>query len=232
MYLTGTHLGILKNRSTSNTNDAVPTPEVTPAQEPTQEERDLVLANTLHNAGHRRSSSRPSQPSTSRRQSGASGPQDGENSPRLKWDEANLYLAEQEREEAGPRMKIDEPKTPFATRYEPGSDEINDGAIDADGLLVDEVDKKLLMSRERDIPDLDIGEAAETSLQDASVGHGDKRVIVEESMDDADDADSGVRHGEEGGYVSESEKEKHRHFEEMRKKHYEMRNIKNVLGYV
>jgi protein phosphatase inhibitor 2 len=224
-----TEIGILKNRSTSDTHEQ--TPQATPFQEPTQDERDLVLQNTLHNAGagHRRSSSHPSQPSASRRQSG-SVVVDGENSPRLKWDEANLYLAEQEREAAGARMKIDEPKTPYATRYDPTEDEMMDGAgLTPDGLLVDEVDKKLLMSRERDIPDLDIGEA------EVSVDHvptEEKRVMVEENMDDADDDVKSMRHGESGEYVSEEEKEKHRHFEEMRKKHYEMRNIKNLLGYV
>lgn len=128
-------------------------------------------------------------------------------------------------------MKIDEPKTPFATQYDPEADDRKvDASLDAEGLLVDEVDKKLLMSRERDIPDLDIGEAANDGAEQQQ-HQGDKRVIVDETMADADDEENGVRHGEEGGYVSESEKEKHRHFEEMRKKHYEMRNVKNVLGY-
>jgi len=37
-----------------------------------------------------------------------------------------------------------------------------------------------------------------------------------------------VRPGE--GDMSTEELEKHKHFEEMRKKHYEMKNIKDLLG--
>ena len=39
---------------------------------------------------------------------------------RLKWDEANLYLTEQEKNST---MKIDEPKTPYAKHYDPADDE-------------------------------------------------------------------------------------------------------------
>ena len=69
------------------------------------------MENTLKNAGltHRRSSSNPRGP-VSRRQSGNSAHPE-ENSPRLKWDEANLYLTEQQRDST---MKITEPKTPYA----------------------------------------------------------------------------------------------------------------------
>jgi protein phosphatase inhibitor 2 len=39
--------------------------------------------------------------------------QNSENSNHLAWDESNLTLHEIQREQQDPRMKIDEPKTPF-----------------------------------------------------------------------------------------------------------------------
>jgi protein phosphatase inhibitor 2 len=72
----------------------------------------------------------------SRRQSGID-PAD-ENSPQLKWDEANLYLNEQNRDST---MKIDEPKTPYAKQYDPTEDEDEVEMLNAEELKVDELDK-------------------------------------------------------------------------------------------
>ena len=49
---------------------------------------------------------------------------------------------------------------------------------------------------------------------------------------DSNDMDvDGGRHGEEPGEeMSSEEKQKHEKFEQMRKKHYEMKNIKDLLG--
>ena len=52
-----------------------------------------------------------------------------ETSPRLKWDEANLYLTEQQRDST---MKITEPKTPYAQRYDPSEDDEEVSALMAD----------------------------------------------------------------------------------------------------
>nr|CDI57091.1 conserved hypothetical protein [Melanopsichium pennsylvanicum 4] len=51
---------------------------------------------------------------------------------RLQWDESNLTLHEIEREQQDPRMKIDEPKTPFVhgTALGPVGDEDSLGAAD------------------------------------------------------------------------------------------------------
>ena len=46
---------------------------------------------------------------------------------------------------------------------------------------------------------------------------------------DSMDIDGG-NHGEGEDGMSTEELEKHKHFEEMRKKHYEMKNIKDLLG--
>src|SRR5579862_3738059 len=49
-------------------------------------------------------------------------------SPRLKWDEANLYLTEQQKSST---MKINEPKTPYTRRYDPSEDPSDDeGGVD------------------------------------------------------------------------------------------------------
>ena len=185
-------------------------------------EKEIVLQNTIHNAGpsHRRSSSTPHGPS-SRRSSGTLNYAD-ENSPRLKWDEANLYLTEQQR---GSTMKITEPKTPYARNYDPTEDEEEIRALNAEELVVDELDmaKGKRPPKDEDIPDIDIGEP-EAPLQHLQTPESEKRVIV-----DTDMTDEG-RHGEEGPNMSEDEREKHRVFEEMRRKHYEMKNIRNLLG--
>jgi len=80
---------------------------------------------------------------------------------RLKWDEANLYLAELE---SGGRMKITEPKTPFEygnNAMDEDEDE-EDVSIDPRFVQVDEVEmakskasnKPGKKARESDIPGL------------------------------------------------------------------------------
>ena len=146
--------------------------------------------------------------------------------PRLKWDEANLYLTEQEKSST---MKIDEPKTPFAKRYDPAEDEEELRTLDAQDLMVDELDKvregRPRQAREAEIPGLDIGEPEEdvSSIIQNESGRiersgslkGEKQVQVDPEAPDGKGHDGTVRH---------------RHFEEMRKKHYEMKDIKGMLG--
>jgi protein phosphatase inhibitor 2 len=191
-------------------------------------EKEIVLQNTLQNAGpaaHRRSSSAPRGP-PSRRQSGANLNEqlEDENSPRLKWDEANLYLTEQQRDST---MKIDEPKTPYAKQYDPAEDEEEMIALNAEDLVVDELDKAKgkKSAREEDIPDFELGEPEVAQLEPVHTPESEKRVIV-----DTDMSDEG-HHGEEPADLPAEEREKHRKFEEARKKHYEMRNVKDLLGY-
>ncbi|EON63017.1 hypothetical protein W97_02243 [Coniosporium apollinis CBS 100218] len=191
-------------------------------------EKEITLQNTQANAGpgHRRSSSNPRGP-PSRRQSGIplQGSFADENSPRLKWDEANLYLTEQQRDST---MKITEPKTPYARQYDPTEDEEEMSALNADELMVDELDKakpQKKPTREDEIPDIDIGEPELGQQRGEHTPDSEKRVVVEEDM-----TDIGTHHGEEEDMTAE-EREKHRKFEEMRRKHYEMRNVKNLLGH-
>lgn len=195
-------------------------------------EKEITQMNTEINAGgsQRRGSSNPR--SLSRRQSAAEGADAA--SPRLKWDEANLYLNEGQ---MGGRMKIDEPKTPYAGHYDPTGDEEEEqtSGLDANDLVVDELDKaktnsgeptEKKRSRANDIPDLDLGEPEVHALE-REPSDGERRVVVDADQMDVD----GARHGEEPADMTREEREKHRKFEEMRKKHYEMRNVKDLLGH-
>ncbi|EOD51217.1 putative glc8 protein [Neofusicoccum parvum UCRNP2] len=217
--------GILKNPSysqTSPTSEGAPLAQVSSNERPGIDrglsEREVVLQNTIQNAGHRRSSSNPRGP-PSRRQSGTPGSTADENSPRLKWDEANLFLTEQQRDST---MKITEPKTPYAAHYDPGEDEEEITALDANQIIVDELDKtkpKKKPMKEDEIPGLDLGEP-----EVEGGGHhsdGEKRVIV-----DPEYVDETKREAE-----PPEQQEQHRQFEEARKKHYEMKNVKNLLGH-
>ena len=158
---------------------------------------------------------------------------------RLKWDEANLYLAEQE---SGGRMKITEPKTPYQYGDTMEDDTEEDVAIDPRFVAVDEVEmaksKSSKKHRESEIPGLELGEPEEelspgNLAQDDRIARGsgnlpresskEKHVIVSEGSDP-----DGL--GEQVGMHTREEQEAHRQFEEQRKRHYEMRNIKNLLG--
>lgn len=135
-------------------------------------------------------------------------------------------------------MKIDEPKTPYAKRYDPGEDEDEMRTLDADDLVVDELDKvggAKARTKEDEIPGLELGEPEEAipdSMDDidevsnritrsrSGSSKGEKQVVVDE------------KGHEDNVGLSTEEREKHRKFEEMRKKHYEMKEVKGLLRYV
>ena len=229
--------GILKNSYHRSPPQQAPiTTESPPAVSPTQlkrpelnhelSEKDITLHNTLQNAGHRRSSS-AARPAGSRRQSShSSAGQNAEDANmRLKWDEANLYLTEQEKSST---MKIDEPKTPYAKHYDPTEDEEELHTLDADEIMVDELDKAHAEGRspgnrsrakEEEIPGLSLGEPEE-AVPDHELD--EERVRKEKAVHVA---------GEEHVGLSKEEQEKHRKFEAMRKRHYEMKNVASLLGH-
>jgi len=234
--------GILKN--SFHKSPPQPRPLDAPVSEPNpvaiaeraQSDKEITLQNTMQNAGHRRSPS-SSRPGGSRRQSSNTPTlPDEESSMRLKWDEANLYFTEQDKSST---MKIDEPKTPYAQRYDPSEDDEEMRTLDAEEILVDEKDKldtlqpiKKRHAREEEIPGLDLGEPEEmvpendigeaprmTRSRSGSSRSGEKSVHVKE-----DGADVNVG-------ASKEEQEKHKKFEAMRKRHYEMRNVASLLGH-
>ncbi|KAI9698091.1 MAG: hypothetical protein M1820_007599 [Bogoriella megaspora] len=248
--------GILKNsnsyqhsspnaQSTSPTSDAPPihdSPVIHSTSRPElgreMSDKEITLQNTLQNAGpHRRSSSNPRGSVSRRTSAGASVPEGDENNPRLKWDEANLYLNEQQQDST---MKITEPKTPYAKQYDPNEDLDEDdeevAVLNPDDIAVDELEmsgsrkgsgSKNLQTKTDEIPGLDIGEAEMEGVERTGGEEGEKKVMVDPDV--AND-DLG-RHGENEMNMNPEEREEHRKFEEKRKKHYEMRNVKDLLGH-
>lgn len=199
--------GILKNSFQKS-------PPESPTKEKDVTEKELTIINTQTNAGHRRSSSAASRPAGSRRQSSRTSSHGADdelaNSQRLQWDEANLYLTEQERTST---MKITEPKTPYAKHYDPSEDE-DDEMVDGEP------------SQREEIPDLSLGEAEEEIPEGAFAARKASKVHVnDEDADAAHDAEM-----EMAGMTPE-EREKHRKFEQLRKKHYEMRDAAKLLGH-
>lgn len=238
--------GILKNPSFSGPSGRQVSPEKADitnlppsASSDPQVEKDLTLQNTLQNAGHRRSSSAPRRVSASRRHSStADASEDDPNKMRLQWDEANLYLAEQEK---GGRMKITEPKTPYqyGDQGAMDEDEEEDVAIDPRYVNVDEVDmanhKSQKKARESEIPGLDIGEPEDEAAQQDMSQENDRIVrsgaLSREGSKEKHASVSG-EFQEPVGMPSIEEREKHERFEAMRRKHYEMKDVKELLGHV
>ena len=147
------------------------------------------------------------------------------NEMRLKWDEANLYLTEQEKSST---MKIDEPKTPYAKHYDPAEDDDEMRTLDAQEIVVDELDKAKPTkkhAKEDDIPGLELGEPEE-AVPERDSGESE-RLIRRNSGAKAVHVDESAE--EMSG--SQLESEKHKKFEEMRKRHYEMGNVANLLGH-
>lgn len=242
-----TIIGILKNPSFSGQGGAGPdSPTQAASNSPPpsapldpQEEKELTIQNTLQNAGHRRSSSAARRSSNSRRHSSAAGltsdstEEDGDDKMRLKWDEANLYLAEQDR---GGRMKITEPKTPFEYAKGDAMDEDEeDVSIDPRFVNVDEVEmarkKPGKKARESDIPGLELGEP---EYEGEGAEAENERIVRQTSLSRESSKEKHVALGEHEnqgpGMPSHEDEEKHRVFEEQRKRHYEMRNVKDMLG--
>lgn len=138
-------------------------------------------------------------------------------------------------------MKITEPKTPYAKHYDPAEDpsdeDEDDGDDDGNGSLsrdsnMREADTLPERARrtpragaEEDIPGLSLGEPEEAVPELPSLtprSSTEKTVHVDDSLVPSD--------GDEMAGLSAEEREKHRKFEEMRKKHYEMKNVARLLG--
>jgi len=197
--------------------------------------KELTIVNTQYNAGRRRSSSGAQLRRLSSRTPSHHGDDAEESAQRLKWDEANLYLTEQERTST---MKITEPKTPFARGYDPLEDPSDDDEIMGEGLgepitsaaysTTRPAHREL--SREDSIPNLDIGEPEEAvPAREFSPSSADGEAHHHRTVH-VDDSGSG-RDDDEMVGMSPEEREKHRRFEELRKKHYEMRNVVQLLGH-
>ncbi|KAK2874926.1 hypothetical protein FQN49_001947 [Arthroderma sp. PD_2] len=210
------------------------------------ENKELTMQNTMQNAGQ--SAKQRARASSRRKSSGSrasNGDEGTENSPRLKWDEANLYLTEQERSST---MKIDEPKTPYVPHYDYNeeNDDMDlgeDVGFHVEGVAVDELDmskgragSSKSKSKGDEIPDLELGEPEEDAWKDVRASEAD-RIIRERSHSFGSTGSKKrvvVGDGKDGPNLDPSNKEavqKHHDFEEKRKRHYEMGGIKNLLGH-
>ncbi|KAI1422523.1 hypothetical protein F5Y12DRAFT_613564 [Xylaria sp. FL1777] len=195
--------GILKNSFHK-------TPPESPTKEKELSEKELTIINTQTNAGHRRSSSSASRPGGHRRRSSRTLSQGADDelasNQRLQWDEANLYLTEQERTST---MKITEPKTPYARHYDPSEDE-DDEMVDGDPISGFSLGE----------PEEEVPEHGFTSSRKQSKVH-------------VSDEDATPQHDAENEYIgmTPEEREKHRKFEQLRKKHYQMTGVARFLGH-
>lgn len=128
-------------------------------------------------------------------------------SPRLKWDEANLYLTEQEKNST---MKITEPKTPYAPQYDPSEDADDIAMLDA---AEEEGGGGNGRSKIQDIPSLDIGVAEQEMDTQEMPATVRRKVSVSNGPSEDED-------GEPVGSRTPQEEAKHRKFEKMRREHY------------
>lgn len=141
-------------------------------------------------------------------------------------------------------MKITEPKTPY--QFGDGGameeEEEEDVAIDPRYVNVDEVEMQKKKSnkstakkaRESDIPGLDIGEPEEqggnAAGDSAMMNDDDAARIVRSGSASSEKHVSTENVQEQVGMPTREEQEKHRQFEAQRKRHYEMRDVKGLLG--
>ena len=132
--------------------------------------------------------------------------------------------------------------------------EAEESLIDAQDVKVDELDRKKKAAggagsrrgvAEDEIPELELGESEEPLSGAAAadglegVGAGAERIVRGRSL--SNDSSKGEKHvvvGEDGEadgdhlMTTDEAQAKHREFEQHRKKHYEMRNIRELLAYV
>lgn len=132
-------------------------------------------------------------------------------------------------------MKIDEPKTPYAGRYNPAEDEEEIKKIEEEeeaeaqrsGIQRTPSKSKVryLKMKEDDIPGLELGEPENPWVKPKD---SPKQVVV------ADGYFPVGANGAEDEAVEEEEEdeEKHKRFAELRKKHYEMKSVKELLAFV
>ncbi|KAK5993893.1 hypothetical protein PT974_07330 [Cladobotryum mycophilum] len=204
--------GILKSSSSYRKSS----PDSSPTRERSMSSKEITLANTQIN-----------------------------NAQRLKWDEANLYLTEQERTAT---MKITEPKTPYARHYDPTEDPSDDdgqGDAEAEGALDGTSRRRKAAGPgfEDDIPGLSLGEPEEEVPEGEAAPKGDgEEASHSASSSSARSPGEKTVHLEQEAIATPSaedplvglspeEIEKHHKFEEMRKKHYEMKNVADLLAH-
>ncbi len=138
-------------------------------------------------------------------------------------------------------MKINEPKTPYAKHYDPAEDPSDEEdvpePIDPDDVDMDRIDgvpstttatRRQRPGTEDEIPGLSLGEPEEAVPENDFGEPSSKRprAVHVDSNGSGHDID-----GDDLMGLSAEEREKHRRFEEMRKRHYEMKDVASLLGH-
>ncbi|KAK9461128.1 uncharacterized protein V1516DRAFT_336896 [Lipomyces oligophaga] len=138
---------------------------------------------------------------------------------RVKWDEANIYLTEQERTA---KMKITEPKTPFAQSVDP-SELVDYSDSEIEGMTLNGINGHRKRRVSEEVPELDLGDPEEPI--DSGIDTMNNGRILKENIEP--DLGAGKESTEseagQGSEEMETEEERHRRFADMRKKHYEMK---------
>lgn len=159
---------------------------------------------------------------------GTSAPYTDSNNTRLKWDEVNLYLTEQQRDST---MKITEPKTPYAPQYNPDDDMDDISEFGSGGYLSEAVNGAAGagVGPSSSNGGLDMSKL-DHELENASVSSGSKRVLVKPEGESLPGPD-GMDDDPDAGLTPAQLEEKHQEFEKHRKEHYKMPgNVKMLLG--
>lgn len=126
-------------------------------------------------------------------------------------------------------MKINEPKTPYTKHYDPAEDPSDEDEPMDGGDNGGEGRSRRNGTRrshgDDEIPGLSLGEPEDEVLEDTRerTVHVDADAVGGEGHHEFD-ADEMVG-------LSPEEREKHRRFEELRKRHYEMRDVAHLLGH-
>lgn len=128
-------------------------------------------------------------------------------------------------------MKITEPKTPYAKHYDPAEDPSDDEQIGGEpGEGATGNSRGTKGHNEDEIPAMSLGEpeeaVPEVPADEVEIAHKKRKHSGSSSGSRVHVVDD-----EEQTGLTPEEREKHQRFEEMRKKHYEMKDVTQLLGH-